>query len=302
MPVSSAFQPYKRPPDPFVSAPFDHVPETPQKRQSGSSSSSITPTKSMSHYSSKKTARTKSKAKKANESVFDPNQTPRSEDLNDKNVSTPIASSKKSHNPFINAPFTAKKCKAITVLQSQVPASSSLSSINSTNGLTPTNPKPTVIQRLPFTVEQKSQIHRQLSGENTDSQKQSINKIPQSQSLNEIKAIKQNNELENVETGKLRMSQEPNQVFKQKIEILDARVRNEEVASNVKKSLVNQMPESAFKRDVNQIPKSNSANLGLFNSNSETNNNNNNSVTKSLNPGGSSKGGGGIANMSFDDY
>ena len=323
MATSSAFQPYRRPPDPFVSAPFDHIPEKSGKISS-SSSSSVTPTKSLANQSRKTS---KSKVKLQNEINLE--HTPdKLEDLTDTNLSTPIApvSNKKSSslNPFINAPFTAKKSRAITVIQSQVPVSASLSSINATSELTHFTSNPNIKKIVyPQTDKKTSALIRQLSSENSDHNKQSVSKIPQSHSLNEIKLqpsrlmndasgiasgttsklinqfsqqnLSQENEIKAV---RIKSSQEQigTQVYKQKIEILDSRIRSEE---SKKPANVRGSDSSSNSRRDSQttIHKSNSANLSSITNQTE-NTNNNNSTTKSLNPGNA----GGISNMSFDDY
>ncbi len=161
----SAFQPYKRPPDPFVSAPFDHVPpivsstfsdigKTLKTGKSSSPTSSITPTGSTSVYSS---GGSKTKRKQ-----IDPSTRKRSTTVNYRsstnfddsiqNSSNNLRTQSKKNsipNPFINAPFTAKKVKPVQSSSSHTLKTSNsnnfpISSSNSLNSIDETQITPTV--------------------------------------------------------------------------------------------------------------------------------------------------------------
>jgi hypothetical protein len=140
--TTSAFQPYKRPPDPFVSAPFDHVPSsttttTATNKGCISPSSSITPTSLSVHSSGggykfkKKQLDPNSPRKRSTTVNYRSNSKTRESNDNNK---TP-ATKKTVPNPFMNAPFTAKKSSK------QISISNSYQTIKSSN-LVPVSSQP----------------------------------------------------------------------------------------------------------------------------------------------------------------
>jgi len=143
----SAFQPYKRPPDPFVSAPFDHMPVAAAAAASISKScssptSSITPTSSAVHSSGggagvrlkKKQLDPNSPRKRSTTVNYRSNSKSR-ETNNDSCNKTPLANKKVAvPNPFMNAPFSAKKSSK-QQQQQQVPSSDSYQIITKSSNL-----------------------------------------------------------------------------------------------------------------------------------------------------------------------
>ena len=138
MGAHSAFQPYKKHPDPFVSAPFD----TPINRKlsisSTSTSSSVTPTGIAVNSFARSNLESLSELEaKANDEIVQVIQ------MKDKHsVRTPLSHKKKNTaNPFVDAPFTVKKSKGHTrkkLTEITHMSESSTSSVYDNNS-TPTN-------------------------------------------------------------------------------------------------------------------------------------------------------------------
>lgn len=293
----SAFQPYKRPPDPFVSAPFDHV--APYSK--ASPTSSVTPTSS-SVSSSKSKLKQDNSIRKRSTTV---NYRSSDNDSN-KSVNMRTPASKKVPNPFINAPFTGKKVKPVqsssahtikTSNSTNVPisTSNSLNSIDESQ-ITPTvsnyssvdsNATP-VAQFLPLSFQRQLDISDNVP---------SVVKIPQSHSLNEIKqteSVQQSRaqfEFEPVvDTLKLQFKKRTliNQQDEQLRRVINSKTADNIVITNDKSIIVKKIP----------LTKSCSANATILNENTKSNSN-----RKPPGSGGSSTAsGGGISNMSFDDY
>lgn len=217
----SAFQPYKRHPDPFAGAPF----EMSQKRLSPECTTQL---QKLQHDR----RRSKEKKSNANREVTSLKVQEDDELKNDeiievvskgKQFRTPSNAAKtSSQNPFINAPFTGKKgFKSSAMFAFNLDAAenapkTSLPTSNFTDASLPTNFKP-VIPPKPGTVNRaenadksemsdKSKISQQLNvlslarnlkneiieetNDLSNKPKSTLNmsnKIPQSQSLNEIK-------------------------------------------------------------------------------------------------------------------
>jgi hypothetical protein len=302
--AGSAFQPYKRPPDPFASAPFDHVPNESTSfstnNRAMSSSSSITPTDSHSstHFQPNLTSSSKKKTTKHMK------QTPKPSNLLDSNSSTAtnktnddeliqvisefqtpiVAKTAKDINqdPFMNAPFTVKKQQQ---LNKQSTLNSSTNSSKNGNFIPTSNSTSSILtltssfdnDNSKYINNSNSQFNNvNIAGklfDSTDSSSITINsssRMPQSQSLNEIK----NNNSTNISDiikpgGTSKLIKQYNLQYQQ------------------------QQHQHHFAK--HQQPNNN---VNIFN------NKNNNVVHKKNNEtaGASNSGGGGIANMSFDDY
>ncbi|CAF0799357.1 unnamed protein product [Brachionus calyciflorus] len=112
--AQSAFQPYKKHPDPFVSAPFEPPTNRKISLSSTSTSSSVTPTAlTITNISKSNNLESLNELdSKANDEIIQVIQ------MKDKLVpKTPLSQKNKqknSANPFVDAPFTVKKTKVIT--------------------------------------------------------------------------------------------------------------------------------------------------------------------------------------------
>lgn len=176
--ANSAFQPYKKQPDPFVSAPFEHNPPLNRKvsLSSASTSSSVTPT-ALSNSS------TLTKIKQQNLEDLSEYETKNDEIIQVisnkvQNILTPNKIKKpKSINPFADAPFTVKRSNKKTN------HSDLKKSINT--DLSPSSD----LNKTPIMFNQNLYALNQLSYPTDKSQDNlSAKKIPLSQSLNEIKS------------------------------------------------------------------------------------------------------------------
>jgi hypothetical protein len=248
--LHSAFQPYKKQPDPFISAPFDLTPShhhhhhhgsqnapllppPPQPEQhqqqqrkvsASSTSNSVTPTNNLT--SNKKSSTTAvdsvdvSNGSKKKSSVNNESNNAVAENEDDevvevirntkliKSLETPVSNKKKAahlNNPFVAAPFTAKKTSTSKLAQFGVPSSSSSNSIFNTPSTSSATHSFVRVQPTHAVAEQSSghMQHQQPLEQNLmlaydhnerstvvqqQQQQQQHHRVSQSQSLNEIQA------------------------------------------------------------------------------------------------------------------
>ena len=316
----SAFQPYKRQNDPFVGAPFEPPPDKTQPS---------TPT-NLSHDRRRRTTEKKSNCnqEKANTSIGD--EANKNEEIiqvitnASQLVNTPVASAKKSsnQNPFINAPFTVKKSKPSTSLLSSTLDHAAVTSANIL--LTPTftdRISPTVSNENEQVANFSRQLNLNSTNDNQPVRPTPLPKIPQSHSLNEIKQVNEatprthyathlihqfNQKAALADSLDSRLTAEPlidtsRLEFKKKYS-LPTQEQQQQLGNHVyaatNKIEVRAGPATHFELKRVQstkttLTKSQSQNESLTTRKLPNNNANM--------PGGAS-GGGGIANMSFDDY
>ena len=312
--LNSAFQPYKKHPDPFISAPFDLVPSASQQQQrkvsASSTSNSVTPTNNL---VSKKPLVGASDKNKSLTNEFSSNRNEDDEIVEVikntkliKSLETPASNKKKAahlNNPFVAAPFTSKKSQnsasRLQQLKTQQPqAAYPISNSNSSNSILSTlGSGSTEIASKISTEFDSGPLEKNLmsaydQSEATSSVSDKAKRMSQSKSLNEIKQA----DSSAIVFQPLMPTHTHLSVVKPLIDFVDAS-KNQQSSDfiNAKQTQEpNLMHSNVVKTNLNLEIRANSTssstNSSLGPHTSLAHN------KRNTNPGG------GISNMSFDDY